>query len=90
MPLYRVHFVADNSEPFPPLDTLPSVDAADPLAAVEELLRQGRVPQMGIMRWARVVLNVHENGRPRQVLRFAITPERVQPIEWEGSDREGL
>lgn len=90
MPLYRVHFVADNSEPFPPLDTLPSIDAANPLAAVEELLRDGRVPQTGIMRWARVVLNVHESGRPRQVLRFAIRAEHVHPIEWEGSDREVL
>jgi len=82
MPLYRVHFAAEHTDPIPPVESLLSIDATDPVASVEQLCREGRVPQTGILRWARVVLTV-ENGRARHVLRVPITPDRQVPLDWQ-------
>jgi hypothetical protein len=42
MPRYYVHFVADHTEPLPPVAELPSIDADDPVAPVERCsLRAG-------------------------------------------------
>lgn len=72
MPRFQVHFAADAHEPFPPLDTLPTIEADDPIAAVQQLVSSGRVPQNRPVAWARVVLSVHENGQPRKVVRVPI------------------
>jgi len=41
MPLNRVHFAAEITDPIPPVESLVSVDANDPVAAVEQLCREG-------------------------------------------------
>lgn len=85
MPIYRVHFAAAHTDPIPPVESLLTVDANDPISAVEQLclFREGRVPQAGSMRWARVILTVAENGRPRHVLRVPITVDRQVPLNWQ-------
>lgn len=80
--LYRVHFAADAHEPFPPVESLAKVEARDPLAAVESLVKTGRVPQDGVKHWARVILNLHPNGKPWKVLRVPITPTGQIPFDW--------
>jgi len=85
MPRYRVHFAAEHTDPIPPVTSLVSIDATDPVAAVKQLCRDGRVPQSGIMRWARVILTLAHNDRPRQVLRVPITPDRQVPLNWQPS-----
>jgi hypothetical protein len=84
MPCYHVHFAADHREPLPPVDQLPSVDADSPGTAVEAMLQAGRGPQVQGLRWARVVLSVHDNGVPRQVMRFPIRAECTDAaIDWD-------
>jgi hypothetical protein len=67
--LYRVHFTADPNEPIPPVDTLPAIEADDPLTAADLFVAQGVAPSA---KWARVVLSVHANGKPHNVLRVPI------------------
>jgi hypothetical protein len=59
-----------------------SIEANGAVTVVEQLCREGRVPQAGNMRWTRVVLTVAENGRPWQVLRVPITVDRQVPLNW--------
>src|SRR5258708_3106525 len=50
---FRVHFAAEPTESFPPVDTLPSIEADDgPIEAVELLIAAGRVPRQGLVHWA--------------------------------------
>jgi hypothetical protein len=63
MPSFRVHFATEPHEPFPPLDELPEVEAAEPLDAVHQLVETGRHPQNRPLNWARVVLNTHDDGK---------------------------
>lgn len=81
MPKYRIHFCHEPTDPFPPLDTLPEVEALDPLSAIEELLAQGRHPQDRTLRWARAIVNYHDDGKPRQVLRVGLEATVVGKIE---------
>ena len=59
MPVFHIHFAADPDDPVPPLAELPSIEADDPVAAVEALLAAGRYPQDPAIRWARVVVGFH-------------------------------
>lgn len=63
MPLFRVHFCADASEPIP----LPAVEAEDPISAVEKLLADGRYPQTPGIKWARVAVTYHPDGSIRHL-----------------------
>jgi hypothetical protein len=71
MPSYRVFITAGPHEPFPPLDTLPAVEALDPISAVEELL--ATVPQNRPMRWARVI----ENGQSSRIVKVPLEANDV-------------
>jgi len=93
MPLFRVHFAATQDEPFPPLETLPAVEADpthanDLVEAVKVLLAQGRVPQNRPVNWPRVVINCHPNGYPRQVLSVPLTPDKIIPVDWNADTRD--
>src|SRR3954469_11461849 len=83
MPTFHVHFATEPHEPFPPLDDLVEVEAEEPLAAVYALVEAVRFPQNRPLNWARVVLNTHEDGRPRQVLRVQVSPARDIPVDWQ-------
>jgi hypothetical protein len=73
MPTYRYHFAADDQAPLPlPLDGLGTVDAPDPISAVESLLSAGRVPQDGSVKLVQVVAGVDAQGKPREVVRVPI------------------
>ena len=85
MPCFRVDFCADPQEPLPPIDKLASIEADDPMQAAELLVNAGRVPQNQPIAWARVVLTVHDNGRPRQVVRVPLTAAREIPVDWRPS-----
>jgi|GEM_PF-1283034 hypothetical protein len=86
MPTYRVHFAANHTDPIPPVETLLSIEANDPVDAADKLCRAGHVPQAELVKCARVVLAVAENGRATRALRVAVTPAHVVPLDW---DREG-
>jgi hypothetical protein len=77
MPIYRIHFAVEPHEPFPALEALPAVEADDPITAVERLLGNGQVAQNRLIRWARVVLTVHETGQPYHVLRVPLKVDDV-------------
>jgi uncharacterized protein (DUF1810 family) len=49
---------------------------------VEALLAAGRVPQIPGLKWANVAIEVHSNGVPARVMRFAIHAENGAPIDW--------
>jgi hypothetical protein len=84
MPVYRVQFVADPTQPLPLVEELPNVEAENPAAAVEAMLAAGKYPQDPAIRWARVVLGVHESGRPSCLARFPITPQRTETaMDWD-------
>jgi hypothetical protein len=83
MPTFRVHFAGEPHEPFPPLDELAEVEAKEPLDAVYALAESGRFPQNHPLNWARVVLNTHEDGQPRQVLRVPVSRAREIPVDWQ-------
>jgi hypothetical protein len=65
MPCYHHHFSAAHTEPVPPVSELPFVEADDPAKAVEAMLAKGCFPQDPAIRWARVVVGIHDNGVPR-------------------------
>jgi hypothetical protein len=71
MPSYRIFVTAEPREAFPPLDTLPAVEALDPISAVEELL--ATVPHNRVMRWARVI----ENDQPSRIVRVPLEVDDV-------------
>jgi hypothetical protein len=77
MPAYHIHLAVEAHEPFPPVDTLPEVEALDPISAVEEFIAQGQFSQSNPPQWARVVLNAHPNGVPNQVLRVPLEIDRT-------------
>jgi hypothetical protein len=83
MPTYRVHFATEAHEPFPPLDELAEVEADEPLGAVYALVETGRYPQNRPLNWARVVLNTHDDGQPRQVLRVQVSPAQKIRVDWQ-------
>jgi hypothetical protein len=60
MPLIHVHFAADPAEPMPLVEELPSIEADDPIAAVEEMLAQGRVAE------SPAALGAGRGERPRE------------------------
>jgi hypothetical protein len=68
MPTYHYHVATDRNASFPPVDTLPSVDADDPKAAVTKLARDGKLPTTGPMYWVRIVSAVQPNGVPHEAL----------------------
>jgi hypothetical protein len=88
MPAFPIHFAALPHDPFPPLDTLPTVDVDEPLTAesladaVRRLLASGRGPQTPGVEWARIILSAHANGQPRQVARVPVTPDEIAPLDW--------
>lgn len=82
MPLYRVHFSELPYDPLPALETLPVVEADDPLLAAEQLINAGRVPEDRSLQWCRVVIAAHPNGKPKILRRFPITPARENPHDY--------
>ena len=89
MPLYHVHFAADPDDPVPPLAELPSVEADDPQKAVEAMLVAGCYSQDPAIRWARVVVGVHNDGSPRFLLRMPVHFERTEAaIDWNLPETE--
>jgi hypothetical protein len=84
MPRFYVHFAVSHAQPLPPVAELPTIEADDPAKAVEALLANGCFPQDPLIRWARVVVSVHDNGVPSLVMRFPVTPERTGVvIDWD-------
>jgi hypothetical protein len=80
--------LAEHHVPLPPLAELPSIEADDPQKNVEAMLAAGRVPLDPAIRWARVVVAVHDNGVPSQVMRFPITAENGPAIDWKLLDSD--
>jgi len=75
MPAFPIHFATDRNAPFPPLDSLPTIDVAEPLTgdgfrfALREYLEIGRGPHDSAdYRWARIVVSQHSNGDVRQFI----------------------
>jgi hypothetical protein len=83
--LYRLNFAADPPEPMPPVDTLVAVEAPDPMAAVEQALAAGLVPQDRLYKWARVVLTA-ENRHAARVLRVPINADLGPALDWGPGD----
>jgi hypothetical protein len=88
MPTYRVHFAASHTDPIPPVESLVSIEANDPVDAVDKLCRAGQVPQAELVKWARVVLAVAENGRATRALRVPVMPSHVVPLDWDREERD--
>jgi hypothetical protein len=81
MPTYYVSFTAEPPASYPPVDTMTAVEAGSPQAAVEVLLATGRVPQISGLKWANVAIEVHPNGVPARVMRFAIHDEKGGTVD---------
>lgn len=85
MPLYRVHFAATPAEPFPPLDMLPTIEIAEPtneaiVAALHGMLG-GFVSSNRELRWARIVVSTHPDGKPKHVIRAPIQAAGEYDVE---------
>lgn len=65
----------------PDVATLATVEADDPMQAVERILAEGRYPQNPDLKWARVVLS-EVDGRAVQVLRVPIHAEKGPAVDW--------
>ncbi len=83
MPTFRIHFATEAHEPFPPMSELAEVNVDDPLEAVHVLVESGRYPQNRPLNWARVVLNTHDDGKPKQILRVQVSPAREIRVDWQ-------
>jgi len=79
--LYHVHFAAEPDAPVPLVDELVAVEADTPEQAASLLVESGRVPQDQPLNWAHVVVAVHPNGRPKLVMRYPLTPEKIT-VAW--------
>ena len=80
MPHFRIWITAEQSSPFPPLDTLPEVETESALDAIHKFLKAPRVERKPMPQWARAVLTVHETGR--HVLRVPIHVHEIIPLKW--------
>jgi hypothetical protein len=88
MPAFPIHFAALPHDSFPPIDTRSTVDVDEPLTAdslgvaVKRFLASARGPQTQGIEWARIVLNTHPNGQPRQVARGPVAPGEIASLDW--------
>jgi hypothetical protein len=70
----------------PPVGSLPHVEADLPLAAVQKLLNEQGPPAInGCTIWARVIIALHRNGKPRLVMSIPLTKEATIPLAWQPS-----
>jgi hypothetical protein len=81
MPTFYVSFTAEQPATYPPVATMIAVESGSPQAAVEALLATGRVPQIPGLKWANVAIEVHSNGVPARVMRFAIHAENGSAVD---------
>jgi len=80
MPPYRIRLSVEHDEPMPRADTLPEVEADDPVSAAGIFIRQGRYSQTNLPRWARVVTEIHPNGMPKKVVRVPLEVDSTIPL----------
>lgn len=79
---FPIHYSADRFAPFPPVASLPVVEAESALDAARLALKQFPPTLTEPEIWCRVILTVHPDGSPRHALRVPLTAERMVPINW--------
>ena len=82
MPAFRFHYSAELTAEFPPVTTLPVVDAPTALDAAHAALAQFPPTLTAPSIWLWVVVAVHPNGVPHRVLSVPLTAERAAPLDW--------
>lgn len=79
--LYSYHVTRDKDEPFQTVDTMQTVEADEPMAAVAKLASAGLLPSHGTF-YVRIVTAVHDNGIPAKAACVPLTVEARIPIDW--------
>lgn len=82
MERWSVHYSPSRFDSFPPLDTLPQVEAETALDAVYAAIRQYPPPLADKELFCRVIVTVHTDGSPRHVLSVPLTIEGTIPLDW--------
>ena len=82
--LYHYHVTRDKDEPFKTVDTMQTVEADDPFAAVAKLASAGLLPDDGTF-YVRIVTVVHDNGMPSKAVCVPLTVEAKIPLDWSPS-----
>ena len=86
MQRWSVHYTPSRFDSFPPLDTLPQVDAETALDAVYAALKQCPPMLTEPDIFCRVIVTVHTNGSPRHVLSVPLTAEGTIPLDWSANE----
>jgi hypothetical protein len=88
MPTFHIHFSAERNDPFPPIESLPTIDVSEPLTreafhfALRDYLEAGRGPHDRMdYRWARIVLNCHPNGDAWQFISQEVQAAELINVE---------
>ena len=79
MPYYRFHVTAEPDEDPPPLETLPTIAAESPAAAVDKLADQGRLPIAGDRLYVRLVCD-------DAAFLLPLAPDYEVPLDWQPED----
>ena len=79
---FRIWTTAEPSSPFPPLDTLPEVEAETPLEAIEKYLLTPLLETNPHPKWARVPVSYFDDGRVKQQLCVPIHIHATIPLKW--------
>ena len=82
MPLFRIQLTDDCRPPFPPLDTLPQVEAETPLEAIEKYLLTPLPEVKPLPKWARVPVSFFEYGPLKQQFRVPVYVHATIPLKW--------
>ena len=78
MATYHFHIAANQHDPFPPLASLPAIEAASPEAALERLKAAPYKGPAGLAKiWLRVIVESNPNGTAKRVLAKEVTLSRV-------------
>jgi len=85
MQRWSIHYTPSRFDSFPPLNTLPHVDAETALDAVYAALRQCPPMLTEPCIFCRVIVTVHTDGSPRHVLSVPLTVERTIPLDWSAN-----
>jgi hypothetical protein len=86
---FPYHIAAEKTDPYPPINELPTVEAETACKAVAKLADEGKLPAAGGTFWLRIV--VESNGGPRfKALSLPLTTECEVPLDWQPPDRFGF
>ena len=81
MPSFPYHIAAEKTDPYPPVNELPTVEAETAWKAIAKLANDGKLPAAGGQFWVRILLE--SNGERAKAMSVPLTPEFEISLDWQ-------